>query len=56
MGEGLIGPKTVHEDLLFRDHCFGVLSSFFQIFDRRGELAYNLDLGMVLCKIPKSRL
>ena len=39
MGKGLIGPKTVglHEDLFFRDHCFGALSSFFQILGR-GEL------------------
>ena len=29
MGEGLIRSKTVHEDLFFRDHCFGALSSFF---------------------------
>ena len=38
MGEGLIGPKTAHEVLFVRDHCFGALSSFFQIFDQGGEL------------------
>ena len=38
MGEGLIGPKIVHKDLFFRDHCFGALISFFQIFGRGAEL------------------
>ena len=50
MGEGLIRSKTVHEDLFFRDHCFGALSSFFsEVLVEEGS--YSLDVGMFLCKI-----
>ena len=47
--EGPIGPKTVHEDLLFWDHCFGALGSFSKFLVEEGS--YTLDLGMVLCNI-----
>ena len=47
MGERLIGPKTVLEDLYFKDHCFGALGSFFQIL----YLVEAESYGMILCNI-----
>ena len=47
--EGPIGPKTEHENLLYKDHCFGALSSFSKFLIEGGS--YSLDLGMFLCNI-----
>ena len=39
MGEGLIGTKTVQEDLFVKDHCFGaLLVAFLNIWWRREVL------------------
>ena len=55
MGEGLIRSKTVHEDLFFRDHCFGALSSFFSKFwSRRGAIVLMSTCFYV--KLVKFRL
>ena len=48
-GRSPIGPKTVHENLLLRDHCFGALGSFSKFLVE--EESNSLDLGMFLCNI-----
>ena len=47
-GAGLIGPKRVHEDLFFMDHCFGALNSLFFFKFLVEEKSYSLDLDMFL--------
>ena len=49
MGKGLVGPKTIHEDLFLGITVLEHLVAFFKYLVEEGS--YNLDLGMILCEI-----